>query len=225
MIDLWQRFQTEVKANGKKAGLLAGLFLFGCCFWVPMLVRAISPKQAAAASLPGQSTSTDPALSGIAPGMLNPGNPAGQVDPGSDQFWSNLSDALACDPMYRSADIQRLSRNPFEGNEPAEPAPVQLAQEPAPPAVEESQDEAVRPEELILTSTIIGKTRRAALINGQVYQVGRRLQANGHSYLVTKVESNRVVLTGPGETIELTLARPQLKDVLGREDSAVSPDR
>ena len=50
MSELWQRLQREAKANGKKAGLLAGLLLFGCCVWFPMLARAVMPKRAVAAT-------------------------------------------------------------------------------------------------------------------------------------------------------------------------------
>lgn len=215
MSELWQRFQNEVKANGKKALLLAGLFLFGCCFWVPMLLRAVTPPTVAAAPPAAQSLSL--------PTASNPLNSQTAATIDSDRFWSSLAKSLADDPMYRSAEIESLKRDPFRGTEVlVTPPPVIVTQETKPP--EEPKVEEKKAEKLSLNSTIIGRSRRAALINGQLYQLGRRIQTNGRNYLLTTIESHRVVLSSEDETIELTLARPQLKDVLDRGD-LIGPDQ
>ncbi len=211
MSDLWQRFQREVKANGKKAGLLGGLFLFGCCFWVPMLTRAVAPKHAAAAITASAISST--------PAQLNALDVSAAPDaPG--KFWSNLANTLANDPMFRSADVQSLSRDPFQVAEASEPLPVLFAQEPKPKIEVISEPES---RQLELNSTIIGRSRSAALINGQLYQLGRQIQANGQRYQLTTIESHRVVLSSGEKTIVLKLARPRWKDVLEGGDAIDPP--
>jgi len=208
MAKLWQQFQREVKANGKKAGLLAGLFLFGCCFWVPMLLSAVSPRHPAVAK--PSAVVPSPAVTAATP--QGAAVPATEMN--SSEFWKDLSQALAEDPMFQSADVRSLERDPFQLTEIPEPLPILFAEEPRPPVVAPKKEAESEP--LLLSSTIISRSRRAALINGQLYQLGRRIQANGRDYQLTQIESNRVVLSAGEQTIELTLVRPQLKDVLDR---------
>ncbi len=91
MLRLWHRFQSDVKANRQKAALMAGLLLLGCCFWIPMLAKAVSPKHASAVTTaaPNQSTS----VSAPVPNNLPTQN--------TDQFWSNLANALERDPLFQ----------------------------------------------------------------------------------------------------------------------------
>ena len=218
MSDLWRRLKREVKANGKKAGLLAGLFLFGCCFWIPMLTRSVAPKRAAAAP---HSTATTPSPVS-ANTTVNPAAPAALSEAGQGKFWANLTQSLAEDPMFQSAGVNALSRDPFHVAVSSEPLPVLLVEEPKPKVEIEPDNE---PLPLELHSTVISHKRRAALINGQLYQLGRRLQANGRSYQVTEIESHRVLLSSNGQTVELTLARPRLNDVLERGEPIASPSQ
>lgn len=213
MFDLWQRFQREVKANGNKAGLLAGLFLFGCCFWIPMLTRAAMPKRAAAMTSPSTNAVA------VVPVPTNSLGAPQATSEDSTKFWTELTRSLSEDPMFRSADLQSLPRDPFHVEEIPEPLPVLFAEEPK-PKIEIKQEKEQR--QLQLSSTIISRTRRAALINGQLYSLGRQIQANGRSYQVTKIDSHQVVLSSNEQTLVLTLARPQLKDVLERGEPAAS---
>lgn len=215
MSDLWQRFQREVKANKGKAGLLAALFLFGCCFWLPMLTRAATTKRAVPAN--GAATIAPPV---VPPGVDLPQNAESGRELNPEKFWSNLAQSLDVDPMFQSAAVPSTLRDPFQPIDTSEPLPVLFADEPK-PKVEVA--EVKKPQEMKLSSTIIGKSRRAAMINGQLYQLGRRIQAEGREYLLTKIESHRVVLSSGGQSIELTLARPQLKDVLNRRELADPP--
>lgn len=205
MLDLWQRLQREVKANRQKAGLLAGLFLFGCCFWVPMVARAVVPKKVAAATHVANPAPTTPVAN-----QLPSATPPTTAD--QEKFWASLSKSLAEDSMFQSADVQALGRDPFLAE--SRPTVREMVVEHPPVKVDEkTEDVAVT---LELTSTVIGRARRAALINGQLYQLGRKIEANGRSYVVSKIESNRVQLLDGEEMLELTLARTQLSDVLER---------
>ncbi len=212
MQDLWVRFQREVKANGQKAGLLAALFLFGCCFWIPMALRMLSPAPAHAATRPP----AHPAA--VTPNSSTPASTP-VTDADTNKFWASLSKSLAEDSMFRSADVQALDRDPFQVAEDSEPLPVLFAEEPKPvPAIIATTPKS-DPTPLELTGTIIGRTRRVARINGQLYPLGKRILSDGKSFQLTKIESHRVELSAGDQTIELTLARPQLKDVLNRGES------
>lgn len=218
MNDLWQRFKREAKANGKKAGLLAALFAFGCCFWIPMLTRAIAPKRAGAAVAHSVVTASP---SSAIPTEVPSASPTPGMDTG--RFWSNLAAALTEDPMFQSADVETASRDPFQVEETPEPLPVLFAEEP-PPTIE-PESGLHSQQQLELSSTIVGRTRRAALINGQLYHLGRKIEANGRSYSLTKIESHRVVLTSSDHTVELKLTRPMLKNVMTQGGSKDPPNR
>jgi len=215
--ELWQRFKREAKANSKKAGLLAALFAFGCCFWVPMLAKAISPKRAGAA--------TSHFAASAVPAAAIPNDVVLPPPSGADssRFWSSLETALAEDSMFQSADNDSSSRDPFHVEETPEPLPVLFAEEP--PAKVESKPEQQSEQHFELSSTIVGRSRRAALINGQVYHLGRKIEANGRSYSLTLIESHRVVLTSSEGTIELKLTRPLLKNVMTQGESKDPPHR
>lgn len=212
MSEFWQRLQNEIKANRKQAGLLAGLFLFGCCFWVPMVARAVSPKRASAAVSHAAAAQIPQAAASFEP-------PAASAS--STDFWRNLASSLADDPLFQPANVSRLMRDPFQLEEISEPLPVLFAEEPRPMATPKA--EAKQPVPLELNSTIISRLRRAALINGQLYPVGRRFKAGGREYVLTSVETHQVVLSSGEKTIVLTLDRPGLKDVLSRSESIGSP--
>lgn len=231
MNGLWRRCQSEVQANRMKAILLAGLFLFGCCFWIPMLGRVLTPRHAAAATTSCEQSS-DKQCEGQ---KLD--------DAESDPFWENLGNSLANDPLFQPAELSASLRDPFAVNEPqpsllppADEArskieedhhihivgerPVGVEPVPAPtvPKEIEAPAAAERPR---LTSTMVSPTRRAAMINGQFVIVDHEFQMKGQRYRLTHVESHRVVVTTGDETIELTINRPQLKDVLDRRNGDV----
>lgn len=234
MLRQWQRFQRDVNANRPKAALMAALLLLGCCLWIPLLSKAIAPKRAAAVTIapPHQSDATSAPI----PNDLPTAN--------SDQFWSSLAQALEQDPLFQTADISQLPRDPFglnDGEAPPSPQPLVVPEEPTvvttivPPVIPfivsptETPTEPknvsqpkidIQPRTLRLTSTIISRSRRAALINGQLVTLGRQLNVDGQSYLLTQVDSNRVVLSWGEESFELKMARPQLKDVIDRRSGA-----
>jgi hypothetical protein len=209
MNDLWQRFLREGKANKGKAAVLAGLFLFGCCFWVPMLGKSVAPKQAHAAvglATPAPAPLSSTATASVVDEAVNP-----------DKFWNQLSNTLASDPLFQSADVAAVTRDPFVAAKAPEPV-VEVPEVPPEPKIE-GVVEAETPT-LQLSSTVIGRTRKAAMINGTLYQLGRSIKVNGRSYLLKQIESNRVVLACDDDTLELKLARRQLKDVLESDDVA-----
>ncbi len=149
--------------------------------------------------------------------MASPNN-LGSTD--TNAFWSSLSKSLENDPLFQPAEVSLAMRDPFSPDESLFPLPVLFAEEPAAetgnkPIVSDEAD----PKGLELRSTMIGRTRRVAIINGQLYHVGKDVLANGHRFRLTSIDSHRVVLTAGDKNYELTLARPKLGDVLNRESA------
>ena len=211
MQDLWTRFQRDLALNGKKTAALGVLFLFGCCFWIPMLTRAAKPRHAAAAVSSSPTVPANPdATQSVAPNTLGVTN--------SDTFWSSLSKSLELDPLFQPAEMSQTTRDPFSLDESQIPLPVVFVEDRTPEVVVKPVvTKEVDPTGLTLRSTMISRTRRVAIINGQLYQVGRELMANGHSFRLASIESHRVVLTSGDKNFELTMARPKLADVLNRD--------
>lgn len=218
---LWRKCQSEVKANRAKAVLLAGLFLFGCFFWIPLLGRVLTPRRAAAAI------------------TTSPERPAERHeiqisdDPQSDPFWTSLGHTLENDPLFQPADLSSELRDPFLVKEAQVPTHVLPAEEAiskveevrpvvvdnTPPTNAKAAKVVLDTDRLRLNSTMVSPSRRAAMINGQFVPVGREFRTNGQRYRLTQVESHRVVLSVGEETIELKISRSQLKDVLGPRGS------
>ena len=213
MQDLWTRIQRDLTLNWKKTAALGVLFLFGCCFWVPMLTRAAIPRPAAA----GPSV-TAPATPNAIPAATEPNN-VGATD--KESFWSSLSKSLANDPLFHPAEMSSTTRDPFTLDESELLLPVLFAEErPVEIPVKPIAIKEVAPTGLELRSTMIGRTRRVAIINGEICQVGRDVPANGSVFRLTSIESDRVVLTSGDKTFELTLTRPKLADALNHDRAA-----
>lgn len=208
MQNLWTRFQRDLTLNWKKTAALGVLFLFGCCFWIPMALRASPPRRAATVtSAPTRPDETPTSATANSLGS-----------PSTEAFWSSLSQSLASDPLFQPADTSLATRDPFFLDESLSALPVLFAEE----SVEKKTEKPIATKEvdptgLELRSTMVGRTRRVAIINGQLCQVGRELLANGHSFRLASIESHRVVLTSGNKNFELTLSRPKLADVLDRD--------
>ena len=210
MQNFWTRFQRDLTANWKKSAALGVLFLFGCCFWIPMALRASTPRRVAVNSAAKKPSETPPAANSIEPGSAN-----------TDAFWSNLSKSLASDPLFHPAESSPTTRDPFFPDESQTALPVLFAEDRMATKTEKPiATKEVDPTGLELRSTMVGRTRRVAIINGQLCQVGEKLKANGHSFRLASIESDRVVLTAGDQNFELTLARPKLADVLDRDRAA-----
>jgi hypothetical protein len=53
---------------------------------------------------------------------------------------------------------------------------------------------------LVLTTTIVGKTRRAAIVNGRLYREGDKIVAGNERYRLAAVANDRIDLVGVGRS-------------------------
>ena len=111
---------------------------------------------------------------------------------------------MEADQRMRPADRPPL-RNPFgivAEDAPVEPDPHELA---ATAWVESNPDGLG----LTLSSTLVGVRQRMALVNGQIYEEGAKLDHDsGMQFVVARIEPGRVVLEAQGRTIELMIEPP-----------------
>lgn len=216
MTDLWKQFQRDLRASWKKTAALVVLFLFGCCFWVPMMFSATKSKKAKTSSVSqaksSSASTSNPISSETAPLT-------------TERFWKSLSESLATDPLFQPADLSRVSRDLFSVDRAFEPLPVLFAEEQVVVAAKPRKEDVIAaPTGLELKSTVVGRTRRIAMINGRIYQVGRSVLANGQQFRVASIEPNSVVLTAGEQSFELKLAKPQLTDFVVSDEQIVDGD-
>ena len=60
---------------------------------------------------------------------------------------------------------------------------------------------------LVLSTTMVGQSRRAALISGRTYELGSKIRVEGEAFRLIEVEPNRIVLERDGEQFTLSIKR------------------
>ena len=218
MRDFITRLRLNLTTRGTKAVAFGVLFLFGCCFWVPLLMRASSSRQTTQAE-PSDGISSDT--------MLSPTSAASnsiRLDGNRSPFWRNLAESLETDPLFRPADMSLVTRDPFTPVDDALPVTVQMPIQTEPDKFDETDATPVTIEHpattgLELQSTMVGRTRRVAIINGRMYHAGQDVTVQGQRYQLASVESQRVVLTTGDQEFVLTMPRTQLRDALSQNEA------
>ncbi len=215
MRDLSTRLRLKSTGQGLKAVSFGVLVLLGCCSWVPMLMRASSSRQAAPAGDFGVSSFSN--LASLANASAN----SILLDGDRSPFWKSLAETLATDPLFSPADMSLSTRDPFLRDADSLPVPIQT--EPHPLVKIEAKSAALDGRTatgLELQSTMVGRTRRVALINGRMYHQGQDVSVNGQRYQLAVVESQRVVLINEGQDFVLAMPRSKLRDALSQNEEA-----
>jgi len=196
------------------------LLLVGLYFWIPPLFKAVfgSTRTAQAESANAPVSSEVLAAARAAAANQKPSN--------QTITWENAETLLASDPLLRSADLAEMNGNPFTISHDQFSPPVLFAEEePEGPkksgkstakktttrSVQGNASAAPKaPQErsmsgLVLKSTILGTTRRAALINDKLYTEGSSFEWNGETYLLAAVRQRQVELRKGEEAVLLEL--------------------
>lgn len=199
---LIQKLHKEITGNRKKAAILGVLLLIGLSIWIPQIGRLLSGPGEFAVSPPPASTSPAPATSaGTSPALST----------NESLSWHQLADWIERgDYLHPVAPATGIS-NPF-GSSPTKPdvAIVPII-DPEPPVVEQPPPQPVKkellpaPSQLVLRSTLQGKTTRGAVINDQYYREGDTLESNETSYTLSHVEARRVILKSGDQYFELLI--------------------
>jgi hypothetical protein len=205
---LQKKALRELKASPKKAAMLALLALVAAWFWAPLVMKPHS-------SAPSQAPPVAAAAPAAPIPTTGPARLAGQVAPPKQQMtWQDIAATIDRDPRMVPTTLTGLAedRNPF-----APPAGAAASDQ----ATAEQEDgkksgDAVQPEKpaaepdelgLVLSSTLVGRSRRAALISGRTYELGSKIRVEGESFRLVEVEPNRIVLERDGQQYTLSIKR------------------
>lgn len=196
---LKKQIQREVKASPQKAAALGLALAVGLYFWVPMLWGLVSQ--------PGKSSTetidTQTALSRLGATISTTQSTA--VQQSTELPWQEVAAAIDRDPLMSCQCDLALARNPF-----AQSTMSVDQQEPEVPVEVEPVRPQVTPQSagLALTSTMIGAKRRVAVINGEVYLEGSKVEAGeGVAFYLAQVLPSRVVLELDGQEYPLNIER------------------
>lgn len=200
----------EMKASGGKTAVLVLLLLVGLYFWVPPLLKAFSSGATAASptSVHAKVASNDStaATSGTSPATTESAKKSYDS--------KTLLRLLHEQPPLQPASAQEMPPKPCGLNDELLPLPVIIAggnlAEPSPPTAKFIAKRNEKLDGLFLKNTLIGPSRRVAIINNQRFREGQNIAWNGRQLLLESVNRKSVTLTDGSQSWQLTL-----KDSLG----------
>ena len=207
--NLCNQFLHDLKANWQKSALLGVLFVIGLFFWIPPLYRAVAgrtptapvAKAPATAAIPV--TTKTPRAAGSKPA---PRNVAGSGQP--DRF---DVERRRRDPLVQSVDPSAIRTDPFHIDLDQFSPPVVFVKEPKVSKPQQKTPVAKTPphlpDGLVLRSTIVGASRRAAFINRKLYFPGMDVRFDGEVYRLIAVHARRVVLRRDSVDFDLTIRK------------------
>lgn len=205
---LKDQLTRDLTASWQKPIILGVLLLVGLVLWLRPIVSVWTSEEPAASSSPAtEATANRPPIEAEATfGHARNGSRTGSLN---RITWQHVDEVLDRDPLVRSAEVAAFHSDPFRMDDDQFPPPILFAEEQAAAAepYDEELDEPANPAGLILKSTIVGVSRRAAYINTRLYFEGTDVPAeDGRTYRLTAVYPRRVVLQTDEETFELKIA-------------------
>ena len=193
----------DMKASAAKTAVLGLLFVVGLCFWVPPLLKAFSGG-ATSASASTKSVDAKPAANGssISDSMNAPSSSEPLKKSRDSQAIAKL---LREQSLWQPVNAEEMPQNPFDLNDELFPLPVLIAKDGSsepPPPVEKPVEKL---DGMVLKSTLIGATRRVAMINNQLFREGQNVPWHDRQLLLKSVNRKSVTLTDGSQSWQLTL--------------------
>ncbi|QDV54048.1 hypothetical protein [Gimesia fumaroli] len=196
----------DLRVSWQKTLLLGLLFMVGLYFWVPPLYRAVR----------GTSTPT------IVPAKINPTvvpqRPPVETEMSFTQTealdepqhsWEKFDSLMQTDPLVQSVQMGAVQKNPFKVDRDQFSPPILFAEEPPQPkpdrAKEKPKEVPPLPSDIVLKTTIIGKYRRAAIINDKMYYEGKSFEHENVTYTLEQVAARNVILKQGEQKFELKI--------------------
>jgi hypothetical protein len=200
------KLRREIEANPKKAGVLALLLVVAIWFWAPLLGKwfgktetdvkdgAPTPNIATVSPTAGANGVSAPAV-GATESALSlksklPNRP-----------WRQLVTLIEQDPRMSPATELAAGRDPFKS------LPTESAEKKQTESAPEQPDLTPTAAGLVLTSTIVGRGQKIALIGGESYKEGsvvaaRRGEAD---FRLIEIRPREVILERKGRLYNLSL--------------------
>ncbi len=208
----FQQLARDMKASAAKTGVLGVLLLVGLYFWLPPLLSAFSGSSmataatsATVASSPAATVpSSSPAATGTASSTPNPTTTAKQ--PHDSAVITKL---LHEHPLMQPVSAEEIPEKPFGLDYDSMPLPVEMVEdslaEPPPPPSKPKPPPIEKLDGLTLKSTLVGPTRRAAMINNRLFQEGQMVPWKDKQLRLESVTRKSVTLTDGSQSWQLTL--------------------
>jgi len=204
-----ERLKKDFKKSPGKAIALGLLCLVAVWFWVPLIFGGGSAPTLKPATKPSAKTTATESTTAVK---------------SKDTFvappWRSMTAWIAADSRYRPQDATWRERDPFTKLVEAKPVVAK-----ATPKVAEVDDVSPTAARIALGSTLVGNTRKVALINGKSYHVGDTIRGdfnkNTVKFTLTKIEPKQVTLSRQGHDYVLKIRQV---DVLHREEEEVESD-
>ncbi|MBC7816300.1 MAG: hypothetical protein IAG10_05350 [Planctomycetaceae bacterium] len=198
-----QQLVRDMKASAAKTGVLGLLLLVGLYFWLPPLLKAFSGDTPATPT-PAPVASSSTTATGSASTTPNP-----TTSPKKPHDSADITKLLHEHPLMQPAKAEDMPEKPFGLDEDLIPLPVEIAEdslaEPPPPPSKPKPKPIERLDGLTLKSTLVGPTRRAAMINNRLFHEGQLVPWNDKQLRLESVSRKSVTLTDGSQSWQLTL--------------------
>ena len=208
----FQQLARDMKASAAKTGVLGVLLLVGLYFWLPPLLSAFSGGPTATAATPATVASSPaaevPSSSPASTGSASP-TPNSTTTAKQPPDSAVIAKLLREHPLMQPVNAQEVPEKPFGLDYDSMPLPVEIEKDsladllppppkPLPPPIE-------RLDGLTLKSTLVGPTRRAAMINNRLFQEGQMVPWKNKQLQLESVTRKSVTLTDGSQSWQLTL--------------------
>lgn len=205
-----QQLVRDMKASAGKTAVLALLLLVGLFFWVPPLLKAFSSSSTTAAPPTSVDTKASSSGSTATASTTSPNSPESVKKPHDSKTLLKL---LQEQPLLQPASAEEMPQKPFGLNEDLLPLPVLIAEDDLAELPAKTPKFAPKPIEkldgLVLKSTLVGPSRRVAIINNQLFREGQSVPWNDRQLLLESVSRKSVTLTDGSKSWQLTLKDSQ----------------
>ena len=209
---IFKQLVRDMKASIGKTVVLGVLLLVGLYFWVPPLLKAFWDGAKPTAVLP-ISTDVTPAASSTT--ASNATTPTASEPLKKSRDSKMMAKLLHEQSLWQPVSADELPQNPFS-LEDLLPLPVlfekDASDEPPPPTP--AAKIVAKLDGLVLKSTLIGPTRRIAIINNQMVREGQNVSWNDKQLRLESVTRKSVTLTDGSQSWQLTI-----KDANGDSDN------
>lgn len=191
----------DMKASAAKTVVLGVLLLVGLFFWVPPLLKAFSGGTTAASPTAPATTAASPTASATA---TNSSEPSKKL-----RDSKTIVKLLHEQSVWQPVSADEMPQKPFGLNLDLLPLPVEIEKDGPDEPLSSAIKSAVKPVEkldgLVLKSTLVGPTRRVAIINSQLYREGQNVIWNDKQLRLESVNRKSVTLTDGSQSWQLTL--------------------
>lgn len=197
---LVKRFRRELKANPRKAAVLAALLAVAGYYWVPLARSWMGGSQ------------SQPTGSTVPAGSPAPVATAQAVAQPAQLSWQQMARLIDNTLRMLPEMDKRSPRDPFrsvvgDAAQQREQEKEQQAQAARPPLTPDSAG-------LKLQSTIVGPGKRLAVVGGQVREQGETIRVakddQQAAFVLAEVHARHVVLRRGRQEFQLKLAEPTL---------------